>query len=192
MTIHRLIYLAGQPGSGKSTLMARLTEGYDRIHVGPPEVPVAHDQLTREVPGGVDDGTIEIVGAELGEQRGAFGGTDLLPASIIDKAIPWIETAPYRLVLAEGQRLANKRFLLAAASTYQVTLALLDHADQDAWRRKLSRSRGRIQNEGWVKGRLTANRNLADQLDGKLDICVLRGHPDALFEPLKAVISGDG
>lgn len=187
-----LIFITGQPGSGKSTLAARLTEGFDRVpvnqHPGAPGI--AHDMLRR--------GTGDVVGAELGFRRGDYAGTDLLPASVIDQAVPWIEamTDDYPLVIAEGQRLANKRFLYAALNSgYHVHLALLDHADAEAWRRKRARKLGRIQNETWVKGRLTAARQLADlfaKIADAENVTVLRGGPDELFSQLEAVISAYG
>jgi len=101
-------------------------------------------------------------------------------------------------VLAEGARLANRRFLEAAIDGgYHLTLALLDHDKAEDWRHKRSRKLGRTQDAGWVKGRLTASRNLADQLTtlsdpgrefhGKVD--VLRGAPDDLFSRLAPLVS---
>lgn len=174
-----LIYLVGQPGSGKSTLMAKLTAQFDRHSIAPAEhYPVAHDVLT-------DKKTGAVVAAEIGKRRELFSGTDALASSVIDKAAPWIASQPYPLVLAEGARLANKRFLEAAmAGGYHVTLVLLDHPDAEKWRAKRSKEIGKVQNEGWVKGRLSASRNLAtwavnSKLAGK-DIEVAVGHPDAV------------
>ena len=181
----RLVYLVGQPGSGKSTLMAELTKGFDRLPVEPPGVPVAHDRLVSRITG-------EVVGAEIGKRRDLFSGTDALPSSVIDKAVPWVQRAPYPLLLAEGARLGNRRFIMEASQVYQVTLALLDHDEQEAWRRQRSKQIGRIQNDSWVKGRLSASRNLADQVAGRLNIDVLRGHPSELIEELRAIVSEHG
>ncbi|UXE04379.1 adenylate kinase [Mycobacterium phage Funsized] len=189
--MHRLVYLIGQPGAGKSTMMARLTESFERISIGTDEAPVAHDQLVRKVPGGHDDGTIEIVGAELGIRRENFSGTDALPSAVIDKAVPWLESKPYPLILAEGARLGNRRFIAAALEAgYAVTVVLLDHDDAEAWRRKRAKAIGRDQNPSWVKGRLSASRNLADQLEHVPGVTVVRGAPDDVFEQVRSVISG--
>ena len=172
----RLVYIVGQPGSGKSTLMAALTTRWDRHAIAPCEsYPVAHDVLTDKKTGAVE-------AVELGKRRELFSGTDSLASSIIDKAAPWIATQPYDLVLAEGARLANKRFLEAAMSGgYQVVLVLLDHAKAEDWRMKRSADLGREQNEGWVRGRLSASRNLAEwalsQFSEGRPITVLRGSP---------------
>ncbi|AYD82002.1 terminase small subunit [Mycobacterium phage Saguaro] len=177
---HCLIYLVGPPGSGKSTLMARLTGPLERIPFYDPRAVVAHDQLF------ADD---ELVGAEIGIRRELFSGTDALPASIIEKAVPWVQTMPYRLLLAEGQRLANRRFLTAAADAgYEVVLALLDHEDTEDWRRKRARAIGRTQNAAWVKGRISASRNLAEQMRDRQNVTVLTGHPDELYPVLEQLV----
>ena len=189
----RMIYLVGQPGAGKSTLMAALTKGLVRCPWD--EHTVAHDQLVDRVTG-------EVVGAELGKQRGAFSGTDALASSIIDKAVPWVQSQPYDLLLAEGARLANRRFIDAATGAgYAVIVALLDHDDADTWRKRRSKALGREQSPSWVKGRLTASRNLAATYPGALVVAgavippeagkaiTLAGHPDELEPILAAFIT---
>ena len=191
-----MIYLVGQPGSGKSTLMAALTKGLVRCALDA-ETPVPHDLLLDRVSG-------EAVGAEIGKQRGAFSGTDALASSIIDKAVPWVQTQPYDLLLAEGARLANKRFIQATADAgYAVMLGLLDHDDAEGWRKRRSKALGREQNPSWVKGRLTASRRLADAYPSALvvagaviapeagKVAVLKGHPDEL-EPVLAAFMAMG
>jgi hypothetical protein len=184
MTADRhLVYLIGAPGSGKSTLMAKLTKGIVRLPYSPPETLVAHDRL-------VDPKTGVVIGAEIGKRRDLFSGTDALPSSVIEKAIPWINGLPYALLLAEGARLANIRFMRAAMNAdYLVTLALLDHPDAEAWRKVRARAVGREQSPSWVKGRLSASRNLADQLNGVSGFTVLRGHPDELEAELTRPIA---
>lgn len=178
----RLIYLVGQPGSGKSMLMSLLTANLLRLSYEPPEVPVAHDVLIDKVTGA-------IIGAEIGKRRAFFSGTDALPSSVIEKAIPWVESEPYELLLAEGARLANIRFLKAAMENYQVILAFLDHPDAEAWRRARAKQIGHEQNPAWVKGRMSASRNLAAIMDNTAGAAVLRGHPDELYPQLASLIS---
>jgi hypothetical protein len=191
---HRLVYLIGQPGAGKSQLMARLTLPFQRVAIGTDEAPVAHDQLWRAVDPERDTAsdTHECVGAEIGVRRPSFGGTDALPSSVIDQAVPWLASVPYRLLLAEGARLANRRFLDAALGAgYTVTLVLLDHDDADVWRKRRAKLIGRDQNASWVKGRLTASRNLAEQFRNVPGVAVIVGAPDDVFEQVRSVISGD-
>ncbi len=176
----RLVYLIGAPGAGKSTLMARLTANYDREAVDGVIGPLAHDKLI--------DGRGEVVGAELGIRRGLFSGTDALPSAIIDRADPWIRTRPYPLVLGEGARLANRRFILAARDAgYLVTLCLLDHPDVESWRAQRALDIGREQNPTWVKGRTTASENLAESMAALDGVSVLRGHPDELATALHMI-----
>ena len=185
---NRLIYIIGQPGSGKSTLMAKLVSKFDTMDM--PGANVPHIAL-------IDKATQKAVGFEIGVRRGNFSGTDALAASIVDKAAPLMEQGGMGLVLAEGARLANRRFLLSALDGgYDVVLVLLDHADAETWRKRRSKKLGRTQSAPWVKGRLTASRNLAAQMEkwavpGTMPfsdrITVLRGHPDEV-EPKLALI----
>ena len=182
----RLIYIIGQPGSGKSTLMAKLVSKFDTEDH--PNAPVPHVLL-------IDKAAQKTAGIEIGVRRGNFSGTDALAASIVDKAAPMMETGGIGLVLAEGARLANRRFLMSALDGgYDVVLVLLDHADAEAWRKKRSKKLGRTQAAPWVKGRLTASRNLAAQFEKYASaepysghLTVLAGHPDEV-EPKLALI----
>jgi len=174
----RLIYLVGAPGAGKSTLMARMTKKYLRTPHGGS---VPHDSL-------VNPRTGDIVAGELGRQRGQFSGTDALAMNIITKAIPWIGSCPYPLVLGEGARLANMRFLNAAAhpngGSRDVLVVHVEHDDTETWRAARSAQLGREQTEAWVKGRTTAARNLAAAAQDA-GHRVFRGHPDYLADILE-------
>lgn len=176
---HQMVYLTGQPGAGKSTLMRRLTEPFDRL---PMEAPVAHDRLFIGISG-------EVVGAEIGRRRPKFSGTDALASAIIDKAVPWVSHQPYPLLLAEGARLSNTRFLGSAAEAgYDITLALLDHSDAEDWRAIRSKELKRTQNAQWVRGRRTASVNLAEAMNRHPGVNVLMGHPDDLYPELEAIV----
>lgn len=182
-----MIYLIGAPGSGKSTLMAKLTEHLERDQItgalDPSGNTVAHDRLH------FLDG--EIAGAEIGKRREHFGGTDALPASIIEKAIPWLQSKPYNLIFAEGARLANKRFIDAAvAAGYKVHLGLLEHPLSEEWRSERAKALGKDQSAAWVKGRATASNKLAKEyLDHpEAGVTVYVGHPARLLSELEHLL----
>ncbi|AKF14574.1 terminase small subunit [Mycobacterium phage Baee] len=183
----RLIFIVGGPGSGKSQLMADLTAPYQRIPVNQkhPEW-VLHDMLR-------DPATGAVIGAELGQRRGLFAGTDTLASAIIDKAVPWIEVHPYDLILAEGARLATPRFLQSALDAgYDVTVALLDHDQAEPWREERARKLKRVQNEAYVEARRSSARSFADtaiKLKGRYPVRVWIGHPDDMRQGLQEIIA---
>jgi len=147
-----LVYLAGPPGAGKTTVLAHLTTHLNRHTVERPRP--AHTIY-------YDSPAASIVAVELGTRRLKFSGTDALPMNIQPYAVEWITRTPYPLVLGEGQRLANMGFLGAAADAgYNVTLAVLQ-ADEDTLtgRRK---ARGSNQNSTWLKAAHTRVRNLTE------------------------------
>jgi hypothetical protein len=173
-----MIYLIGAPGTGKTTLMDKLTARFVRVprYAGP----VAHDLLADPVSG-------QVRHAEIGKRRAQFAGTDALNSAVITAAVPWISGRPFPVILAEGARLANRRFLSAAAAAgYDVTVVLLEHADAQAWRTRRAERIGKTQNASWVSGRITASRNLAD--NPPPGVAVLRGHPDDLAPRLHTLI----
>lgn len=155
-----LLYLIGQPGSGKSTLAAALTGDL------PSEVwpkPFAH--------------TIWIApGArvlELGVRRETFSGTDTLGMSVQPLAVEWIGRCGCDFVLAEGDRLANDGFFNAAlAAGYSLRLLRLMVSSEVAAHRRAARAHAlgtKLQNDGWLKGRVSKVRNLAVRWDGLLE-----------------------
>jgi hypothetical protein len=153
-----LVYLSGAPGTGKSTLMARLTEGCARERQ---LKPFAHEELYEPMVPGLNRGGVLLpIGVELGQRRPGFPGTDTLGMAVSPVACRWIAERPFELVLAEGDRLANQAFLTAALDAgYQVHLVHL-HADATLLGQRYL-ARGSRQNETWRKGRVTKAANLA-------------------------------
>lgn len=175
--------MSGEPGTGKTWLMSQLTDGWLRTPL-PPErgTAPARDLLTSR--GG------RVLAVELGRQRpGGYSGTDALPSAVIGDACTYLSSgradAEAPLVLAEGARLANRRFLYTAAAVAEVTLVCLVGPEVAAARRAARAAALGIdlQNPSWVQGRRTAAEHLAAELDTEPGITVCRA--DAAEPPVK-------
>lgn len=103
------VYLLGEPGVGRSTVMGELLSPWS---VGP--AVVLRGDLIGEPFGDRD----RIRGVHLGRSAGHRSGTETLPGSALADAVAWVHLtrALPTWVLGEGARLAHHRFL-AALST---------------------------------------------------------------------------
>lgn len=159
-----LVYLVGAPGVGKSTVMAVLTAGLHRV-------PRVSGQLRYDglYPATAPPQTPRCVGVELGARREKFSGTDALGMAVNPDAIGWISDTTEPLVLGEGARLANARFLLAAVMAgYRLHLVHLS-ADPAVLAARRAQ-RGSNQNPAWLRGAETRARRIMDsmQVDASL------------------------
>lgn len=148
-----LLYLIGEPGSGKSTLTAALVQGRRRrVH----KEPFAHTLYE----GGL---------VQLGRERGGgFSGTDALSMSVQPKVVAVLEARAWPNVLGEGDRLANGRFFTAAREAgYEVDVALLQVDEELAAARRAER--GSNQDPTWLAGRRTKVNNLQPYVTITLD-----------------------
>lgn len=142
-------YIIGQPGAGKTTLVRALTDG---LHKQAVTWPVAHIVYP------------DVSAIQLGADRDDFGGTDALGMSVQPKALDFLDWAQsnWHGAFAEGDRLANGKFFEAViALGYELEVIHLDASDELAAARRAAR--GSTQNEGWVKGRVTKTRRLAEE-----------------------------
>jgi hypothetical protein len=149
-TLH-VVYVIGEPGVGKSTVVGELTRGYERAVVahrtdggpareflyGPGETPVATE-----------------LGRRAGPHPEGFPGTDAMSMSAIVGVEKWLLSGNATgLVIGEGARLANKRFASAVLEAGgRLSLVHLTDADGAAKRRE---TRGGHQNPAWVAGQGT-------------------------------------
>jgi hypothetical protein len=146
----RLVYVIGEPGAGKTTLVDAALAGWTRI---PQTSPVPHELLT--------NWQGRLMGAHLGRHRPPFGGTDALSMSIQPAALAWIAGHPAPVVVAEGDRLANARFFdTVRLCGVELTVVLLDTPPLVAAQRRAARPGS--QHEGWIRGRITKTARLAD------------------------------
>jgi P-loop Nucleotide Kinase3 len=162
--INQLLYIAGPPGVGKSSLAKVLTHGWDkaieRHH------PVPHVQLRHPVSG-------RMVGLELGVPRDDFPGTDALSMDIGPRALTFLSSAWTPFALGEGARLATRPFLAGLVSagvklTFVSLTAPQDVLD-DRWR-----ARGGKQNPSWRKGAMTRAQRMAEWAEVTGGVRVIR------------------
>lgn len=150
-----VVYVVGVPGAGKTTLTTRVRERFGVV--SEPTQPLKHTLV----------GPGDVAYAEMGHCRAPFGGTDSLPMNVQPKAVAWIRSKPYDVVLAEGDRLANLGFLNAAAESGELRVAWLDVPDELAYERRARRASEHgltLQSQPWVRGRATKTARLVAQL----------------------------
>ena len=151
----KTLYLIGAPGSGKTTLMAELMK--DWILLSRDTKPVKHSWY--ESPYGI--------ALELGHPRAPFGGTDTLSYTAIKTLELWLpHLLKVDLLVGEGDRLANNRFLDLCKTLGPTHLYYLDATEELLQERRGSRATQHdlpTQSPQWAKGRLTKHRNLAQQ-----------------------------
>jgi hypothetical protein len=139
-----LVYLAGAPATGKSSLMAELTRGAERLQRVDVKL-VPFDELSV---GG------DVIGAEIGKRRANFPGTDTLAMNALPRVSEWLGRQLYDVICAEGDRLTHIRFLdAAAAAGYRVNLFVLGARMSVLDER--CEARGSTQNRPWRMSRGT-------------------------------------
>ena len=154
------LYLIGEPGVGKTTLAQHLYPGLTpqpatRLNGQLWGQPLTRGHITR--------------GVLLGRPRNGFSGTDALGMSVNPDATQWAQQPhPYRLIIGEGARLTNHRFLTALHEHTTLTIAYLTATNTQERREARAQQLGTpLQSPQWVQGRQTATRNLAARLLGE-------------------------
>ena len=162
-----LIYLIGYPGSGKTTVMAKVL-GAIRWNGEPirmvervEQQPFAHTIYP--------DGIIE-----LGRQREVYGGTDTLSLGVQPKVLDWMAKSDAPLIVGEGDRLANSKFFAAVeALGRDVQIVYLKCPELVA--RHRAWDRGSRFNESWFKGRITKVNRLFEEWKSQTIIILAEG-----------------
>ena len=151
----RSLYIIGGPGSGKSTLMAQLLEGWE---VGP-----YHRWTRREMFGHYLRHPTEGAGAYLGHLRPEYPGTDALSLSVAPQALLWLDSLPLLgldWVFGEGARLSHMGFLSALHACTDLTVIHLDVDPGLAAQRRADRG-GKILSDQYCKVATTKAHNTA-------------------------------
>jgi hypothetical protein len=155
-------YLVGEPGVGKSWVMDRLTEGYNRVPLldSRPRMEALYESYPPPRSG-------RLRAVELGARRGrhpiGFPGTDAMSMTAIVDVHRWlvsVDTGPEVPVLGEGARLAVRRLIRACdEGGHALHVYLIVNPERAAAQRA---ERGSTQNESWIKGARTRARRFAD------------------------------
>lgn len=150
----KMLYIIGVPGIGKTTIVDRLLKGVEGDVNSVPYVSWTHYSYSC---------------AQLGYRREHFGGTDALGMAaqkhVIALLDEWRHNSRYRYILAEGDRLANKKFFEACIyMDINLTVAALVN-DELAEKRREKRAAelGKEQNERWIGSRHTKVQNLIEE-----------------------------
>jgi len=173
-SILKIVYLIGQPGSGKSTLMKNFLTSQCTLQETCLK-PFKHELY--------DYNGTNIVSLGLQNPK-TFGGTDTLPFTVITQIKEWLPSiSSDTTIIGEGDRLANEKFFEEAKKHGDLNVVWLKTPDDVARERRRKRSGKKAQNEAWIKGRITKTRNLAKSynsvvIDGKLpqedQLCLLK------------------
>jgi hypothetical protein len=148
----KTFYIIGPPGVGKSTAVSSAIR---LLNWGTPRLimkPFAHEVYT------------DVAAIHLGKHRdNGFPGTDTLSLGVNPKAVEFIAGCPAKIVVGEGDRLANKRFLTTCADYSPLTLVTLVAPPGVSHQRMVNRAEQRgvaPQKESWWAGRYTKTSNL--------------------------------
>lgn len=143
-------YVIGEPGAGKSTLVDHLTRA------------VHHEEAESPFPHRVYEIRPREFVWELGRRRaGGFSGTDALSMSVQPMVENFIEGIRPRMLLAEGDRLANDKFFhFLVGLGYQLAVYEVRGPERADLHRRI---RGSKQDAHWLKGRQTKVRRLTDR-----------------------------
>jgi energy-coupling factor transporter ATP-binding protein EcfA2 len=151
----KLLYVIGEPGVGKTTLVRAVTQLPCEVQTKPY---ISWTHYTDKA-------------CQLGYDRKPFGGTDALGMAAQNHVLAWLNTKPYRYILGEGDRLANMKFLKAVEEIgYDVTLAVLTCSPELLERRRAKRNAqlDKKQDEKWLKTRTTKVTNLRNMFEGEV------------------------
>ena len=142
----RAVYYLGEPGTGKTTLMARRLAGWT---VGP------YIRFTpKEMFGHYLSHPEQGYGAYLGHLRPEYPGTDALSMSVAPHAMLWLQSLPLLgldWVFGEGQRIGHPGFLTALDALTDLTVVHLQVSPEVAAARRAGRGGSKLITERHCK-----------------------------------------
>lgn len=152
-----VVYLIGIAGVGKSTVVTELTRDWTlRLEA---TKPFAHRHY--QTPHGR--------AVVLGKDTQPFSGTDTLSWTAINHIDDFLRACAHRnveVVIGEGDRFANDRFLESAQHHADLKLYHLTAPDTTTAERRTKRStewQTKPQNQAWIEGRKTKTLRLAER-----------------------------
>jgi len=148
----KIVAVGGVPGSGKTTLMKIVMEQIGKFSP-------TSEELCPLLPGHKsEDGKMVVLG-RYDPDVGVFGGTDKTSMAVMPKAIEYLRTKPFDVVLFEGDRLFAGSFLEFCVDNFDTKIIFLN--TDKTIRQERFVKRGSKQDPTWLAGRDSKVDNIA-------------------------------
>lgn len=150
----QLVYIFGEPGAGKSTLVRDAIGPLLKAGLKQPK-PFQHTVFP------FNGGLAAYLGADDGKTL--FPGTDRLSMGVQPLAIKFLEECGMRTIIAEGDRLGTISFFKAVTEAgWTITAVHVVSRMAEQARAERAKTAGQAQNKTWLKGRISKVNALAD------------------------------
>lgn len=171
----RAVWVVGDPGAGKTTLVRAIIEGNELALIRSPKWTVAGDY------------------ALAGHYTGAaFDGADTVNYNGVDEALTYWETSlqEKRVVFFDGDRFSHEKAKVRVAEKADPLVIHLSISEQAASERR--KERGSAQNEAWVRGRRTKSAKFASTFEENQRLVLDASRPvSELAKDVRAWLAGE-